>query len=78
MPKSKSKRNRYVPPPPPKARPSPRWIPFVFFFLIGAGFLLIMSRYLLSSSIPALDNNWYLGGGLVMVAAAFGLATQWR
>lgn len=78
MPKSKSKRNRYVPPPPPRPKPSPPWVPYVFFALIGVGFLLIMARYLLSTSIPALDSNWYLGGGLAMIAVAFGLATQWR
>jgi hypothetical protein len=78
MPKSKSKRNRYVPPPPPKPKPSPVWIPYVFFTLIALGFLMIMSRYLFSTAFPALDNNWYLGGGLTLVAVAFGIATQWR
>ena len=78
MPKSKSKRNRYVPPPPPKPKPSPRWLPFAIFFMFGAGFLMIMSRYLLSTTFPVLDSNWYLGGGLGMVAVGFGLATQWR
>ncbi|HEX2259520.1 MAG TPA: cell division protein CrgA [Actinomycetota bacterium] len=78
MPKSKSKRSRYVPPPPPKPKPSPRWVPVAFFALIGAGFVMIMSRYLLSTSVPALDNNWYLGGGLLLIAIGFGVATQWR
>ena len=78
MPKSKSKRNRYVPPPPPKPKPSPRWLPVAFFALVGLGFLLIMSRYLLATIFPVLDNNWFLAGGLAMVAIAFGLATQWR
>lgn len=78
MPKSKSKRNRYVPPPPSRPKPSPGWIPYAFFSLVGVGILLIMSRYLLSTSFPVLDNNWFLGGGLAMVAVAFALATQWR
>lgn len=78
MPKSKSKRNRYVPPPPPKPKPSPPWIPYAFFGLIALGFLMIMARYLFSTTYPFLDNNWYLGGGLALIAVAFGVATQWR
>lgn len=78
MPKSKSKRNRYVPPPPPKPKPSPPWIPYVFFGLIATGFLMIMARYLFSNTYPVLDNNWFLAGGLGLVAVAFGVATQWR
>ncbi|MDQ4148774.1 MAG: cell division protein CrgA [Actinomycetota bacterium] len=78
MPKSKSKRSRYVPPPRPKPKPSPRWVPVAFFALIGVGFLLIMSRYLLSTNLPFFDNNWFLGGGLALIAAGFAVATQWR
>jgi hypothetical protein len=78
MPKSKSKRNRYVPPPPPKPKPSPKWIPYAFFTLIALGFLMIMARYLFSATYPFLDNNWFLGGGLAMIAVAFGIATNWR
>lgn len=78
MPKSKSKRSRYVPPPPPKPKPSPRWVPVAFFTLVGVGFALIMSRYLLSTNIPIFDNNWFLTGGLLLIAVAFGVATQWR
>lgn len=78
MPKSKSKRNRYVPPPAPRPEPSPAWIPYAFFTLMVAGFLMIMARYLLSSQFPALDNNWFLGGGLGLIAVAFVVGTQWR
>lgn len=78
MPKSKSKRNRYVPPPPPKPKPSPKWIPYAFFGLIGAGFLMIIGRYVLGSSVALFNNNWFLGAGLIAIAAAFSIATQWR
>lgn len=78
MPKSKSKRNRYVPPPKPKPKPSPKWVPVLFFTFLAIGFVAIMSRYLLSGTVPALDNDWYLWGGLGLIAAAFGVATQWR
>lgn len=78
MPKSKSKRNRYVPPPKPKPKPSPRWIPVIFFAFLAAGFLLIMSRYILSTTFAFLDNDVYLWGGLGLLAAALATATQWR
>lgn len=78
MPRSRSKRNRYVPPPKPKPKPSPRWVPVLFFAFLGLGFISIMARYMLSTSVPLLDNDWFLWGGLIMIAGAFGVATQWR
>lgn len=78
MPKSKSKRNRYVPPPKPNPKPSPPWVPWLFGILVVLGFLMIMARYLFSTTFPALDNNLYLGLGLALVAAGFVVATQWR
>ncbi|MGI8425259.1 MAG: cell division protein CrgA [Actinomycetota bacterium] len=78
MPKSKSKRNRYVAPPPPKPKPSPKWLPVVFFGFLIVGFLSIMSRYILSVTVPFLDNDLYLWGGLGLIALALMTATQWR
>lgn len=78
MPRSKSKRNRYIPPPKPKPKPSAPWVAWVFFVFLGIGFVSIMSRYLLSGVAPQLDNDWFLWGGLLSIAAAFGVATQWR
>ncbi|HVE75165.1 MAG TPA: cell division protein CrgA [Actinomycetota bacterium] len=78
MPKSKSKRNKYVPPPKPKPKPAPRWVPVLFFVLAGLGFISIMSRYFLATPYPIFDNNWWQWGGLLAIAAAFGVATQWR
>lgn len=78
MPKSKSKRSRYTPPPKPRPKPSPRWVPVVFFTFLALGFISIMARYMLSTAFPVLDNDWFLWGGLIMIAGAFGVATQWR
>lgn len=78
MPKSKSKRSRYVPPPKPKPKPSPKWIPAVFFTLLVLGFVSILSRYVLSTTVPMFDNDWFLWGGLMGIAVAFTVATQWR
>lgn len=78
VPKSKSKRNRYIPPPKPKPKPSPTWVPVLFFTFLGAGFVSILSRYLFSGTISFLDTDWFLWGGLLLIAGAFGLATQWR
>jgi hypothetical protein len=50
----------------------------VVFTCFGVGFLMIMARYLFSTTYPALDSNWYLGGGLGLVALGFSVATQWR
>lgn len=80
MPKSKSKRNKYVPPPKPRPKPSPRWVPVLFFTFLAIGFVSIMARYILSStpSLTFFDNDWFLWGGLLLIAGAFGVATQWR
>lgn len=78
MPKSKSKRSRYQPPPKAKPPPSPRWVPIVFFTLLVGGFLVILARYMLFTQFPALDKNWLLFVGLVAIGVAFGVATRWR
>lgn len=78
MPKSKSKRNKYIPPPKPKPKPSGPWVPVLFFGFLILGFVLIMSRYILSTTVQALDNDAYLWGGLGLLAAALATATQWR
>lgn len=77
MPKSKSKRRRYQPPPPPNPKPSPKWVPVLFFVFLGVGFFAIIFRYVLSQ-VPFFDNDLFLWGGLILIAGAFGVATQWR
>lgn len=78
MPKSKSKRRRYQPPAKPKPPPSPGWVPFAFFGSLGAGFAIILARYILSQTLPILDQDWLLWLGLFLIAAAFVVATRWR
>lgn len=78
MPKSKSKRSRYTPPPKPKPKPSPRWVPALFFSLLGVGFVMVIARYILAETVPFMDRDIFLWAGLALVAAAFGVATQWR
>ena len=78
MPKSKSKRSNYRPPPKPNPKPAPKWVPVLFFTFLGVGFVLTLLRYVLAASIPFFDNNLILAVGLALIAGAFGVATQWR
>ena len=76
MPRSKSKRSRYTPPPPKKAPPSPMWVPVLMFTFFGLGILTIILNYL--QLLPGDANNWYLFLGLGFITAGFLLATQYR
>lgn len=76
MPRSKSKRSRYTPPPPKKAPPSPKWVPVVMFILLGAGMIFVVINYL--GLLPGGAKNSYLFVGLGLITAGFMLATQWR
>jgi Cell division protein CrgA len=92
MPKSKSKqkaRRRYGAPQTPKKRrrSSPRWFGILILGLMFAGVLVIVLNYLdlmPGFTVPFVDwavanvtNNFYLLGGLGLIAAGFMLATQW-
>ena len=79
MPKSKSKRSRYTPPPKKKAKPSPRWFGFLILAVMGIGIAMIVLNYM--GLIPGTNgtaNQLYLFGGLGSIAIGFLLATQWR
>jgi len=76
MPRSKSKRSRYTPPPPKKAPPSPTWVPVVMFTLLGLGMIVVIINYL--GLLPGGAKNSYLFLGLGSITAGFMLATQWR
>lgn len=78
MPKSKSKRRKYQPPPKPRPAPSPTWVPVLFFTFLAIGFLIIIARYALSGVLGIFDKDYILWLGLFLIAAAFGVATQWR
>ena len=58
MPRSKSKRSRYTPPPPKKAPPSPPWVPALMFTGFGLGVLIIVLNYL--GLLPGGASNGYL------------------
>jgi hypothetical protein len=76
MPKSKSKRVRRQPPPKPKPKQSPPWVGALFFTLIGAGVIIIITNYL--GVLPGGTNNTFLWIGLGLIAISFMVATQWH
>jgi Uncharacterised protein family (UPF0233). len=76
MPRSKSKRSRYTPPPPKKAPPSPTWVPVLMFACFGIGVLVIVLNYL--NALPGEAKNVNLFIGLGFITAGFLLATQYR
>jgi hypothetical protein len=76
MPKSKSKRSRYTPPPPKKAPPSPLWLPSAMGVLMLSGLLVIVANYL--DALPGDAQNRYLILGLLLIGGGFGFATQYR
>ena len=91
MPKSRSRqqpKRRYGTPPTPKKRKSsPRWFGGLILGFMFAGVLVIVLNYL--GVMPGFTfpfthwvvgsetNNFYLLGGLGLIAAGFLLATQW-
>jgi hypothetical protein len=79
VPKSKSKRRRYQPPPQKKHKPSPRWLGISILGVLFAGVLVIVLNYLgVSEVLPGAPRNLYLWSGLGAIAVGFGLATQWH
>jgi len=79
VPKSKSKRNRYIPPPQKKRKASPRWFRVLILTVMGLGVLLIVTNYM--GLIPGTNgtaSQVYLFGGLGLIAFGFLLSTQWR
>jgi hypothetical protein len=75
MPRSKSKRSRYRPPPQKKHKASPKWFGALILAFFGAGVAVIILNYL--GVVPGGTGGWYLIGGLVAIAVGFVLATQW-
>jgi len=79
MPKSKSKRSRYQPPPKKKHRPSPGWFGALILVCFGLGVAMIVLNYV--NLIPFWHNgtsSMFLFGGLGLIAVGFILATQWH
>ena len=76
MPKSKSKRSTYIPPKPPKPKPSPRWVPWLGLTLIILGIALILVNYNIEGLLPT--GVWTLVIGLVLMGGGLGVLSRWR
>lgn len=73
--RQRQRRRPYVPQPQPKRRKaSPRWYGIVVLLILAAGVALIVWNYFRGDQA----QNLYLWVGLGLIAAGFGLATQWR
>jgi hypothetical protein len=77
VPRSKSKRSRYTPPPAKKAPPSKLWVPATMFTMLVVGVLVIVANYL--QLLPGDDaENRYLFLGLGLFTGGAILSTQLR
>jgi Cell division protein CrgA len=78
MPRSRSKRRRYVPPPRPKPKPSAPWVgpTIVVSLVVGIVYILLFYMQVLP---PVLDNlnNFNLAIGFVPLIFGLILATRW-
>jgi Cell division protein CrgA len=78
MPRSRSKRRRYVPPPRPKPKPSAPWVgpTIVVSLVVGIAYILLFYMQILP---PVLDrlNNFNLAIGFVPLIFGLILATRW-
>ena len=79
MPKSKSKRRTYQPPPKKRPKASPSWLGPSILTTMFLGVAVIVLNYMeVTDLLPGAPNNAYLFGGLGLIALGFGAATQWR
>jgi hypothetical protein len=76
VPKSKSKRSTYIPPKPPKPKPSPRWVPWLGLGLITLGIVLIILNYNIEGLLPT--GVWTLVVGFVLMGGGLAVLSQWR
>jgi hypothetical protein len=78
MPRSRSKRRRYVPPPRPRPKPSAPWVgpTIVISLVVGIVYILLFYMQVLP---PVLDNlsNFNLAIGFVPLIFGLILATRW-
>jgi hypothetical protein len=76
MPKSRSKRVSRQPPPKSKPKQSPPWVGALFFLMMAAGIVTIVSHYV--GLLPGGTQPYQLWVGLGMILGAFLVATQWH
>jgi hypothetical protein len=68
--------SRYTPPIPRSVKVSPVWVgPMILTFLIGGALMIVINYF---GVLPASPTNWYLLGGIGLIAAGFISATQYR
>ena len=67
---------RYTPPIPRSKKVSPKWMGPLILLLLLAGALMIVLNYF--SVLPSSPTNWYLLGGIVLIAGGFVVATQYH
>jgi hypothetical protein len=75
-PRSARQSGRYTPPIPRRVRKSPKWMGLLILGLLILGALTIVLNYF--DVLPASPTNWYLLGGIVLIAGGFVVATQYR
>ncbi|HUY64667.1 MAG TPA: cell division protein CrgA [Acidimicrobiales bacterium] len=67
---------RYTPPIPRSVKVSPRWMGPLILALLMLGALMIVLNYF--DVLPSSPTNWYLLGGIAMIAGGFVVATQYH
>ena len=67
---------RYTPPIPRSKKVSPKWMGPLILLLLLAGAMIIVLNYF--GVMPASPTNWYLLGGIVLIAGGFVVATQYH
>lgn len=67
---------RTQPPPKPKPKQSPIWVGALFFTMLLAGVIVIISHYL--GVLPNGTQPYQLWVGLGLISASFIVATQWH
>jgi hypothetical protein len=67
---------RYTPPVPRTQKVSPVWMgPLILAFLILGAMMIVLNYF---DVLPAAPTNWYLLGGVALIATGFITATQYR
>jgi len=79
VPKSRSKRRRYTPPPRKKHKPSPTWFGGLILGIMGLGIAIIVLNYMgLLPGTGGTAKQGLLFVGLGAIAIGFMLATRWH
>jgi hypothetical protein len=68
--------SRYTPPVPRSVKVSPKWMGPSILGLLILGAMMIVLNYF--DVLPSSPTNWYLLGGIGLIAAGFVTATQYR